>query len=112
MLYAAGTLSLACLEILVHLDKAELPPDFVWSSAIIPNEPKLLEIENFPDLLAFRLAGREWVETASELAVMVRSVVIRKEFNVLLSPTHPDYRRMVWSDAKPFRFDPRLFAFE
>jgi hypothetical protein len=31
MLYATSSLSLACLEVLVHLDKTQFPADFVWS---------------------------------------------------------------------------------
>ncbi|MBV9505575.1 MAG: RES domain-containing protein [Acidobacteriia bacterium] len=37
MLYAAEHLSLACLEILVHLDKGQLPRDYVWSKAELPD---------------------------------------------------------------------------
>ena len=33
MLYTAQQLSLACVEILVHLDKSELPQDYGWSWA-------------------------------------------------------------------------------
>ena len=33
MLYTAQHLSLACIEVLVHLDKSQLPRDYVWSRA-------------------------------------------------------------------------------
>jgi RES domain-containing protein len=39
MLYTAEHLSLACLEVLVHLDKGQLPREYVWSrsSLLDPN---------------------------------------------------------------------------
>ena len=36
MLYASGTLSLACLEILVHIKEPRLPFDYGWVKIEIP----------------------------------------------------------------------------
>jgi hypothetical protein len=105
-------LSLACLEILVHLDKAQLPPEYVWSSTRLSNDTAELETENVRGLTACQLAGQARAETASQLAVRVRSVVIPEEFNVLLNPKHRHYRELVWTSPRPFHFDPRLFTFE
>ncbi len=110
ILYTAEHLSLACLEILVHLDKTQLPPEYVWSDAQIPNNPALLETENFRDLTACQIAGRLWAEMANELAARAPSAVIPEEFNVLLNPKHRDYRHLVWSNPRQFRFDIRLFT--
>jgi RES domain-containing protein len=112
ILYTAQHLSLACLEILVHLDKAQLPPEYVWSSTRLPNDPAVLETANERELLACQTAGQVWVETANELAVRVRSVVILEEFNVLLNPRQSHYGDLVWSNPRPFHFDLRLFTFE
>jgi RES domain-containing protein len=112
ILYTAQHLSLACLEIFVHLEKAQLPPEYVWSSTRLPNDPAVLETANVRELTACQTAGQVWVETASELAVRVRSVVILEEFNVLLNPKHRHYGELVWSNPRPFHFDPRLFTFE
>lgn len=106
-----NTYLLACLEILVHLDKSELPPEYVWSSAELPNEPELLGTEVGADLDDCRTAGRAWVEAANNLAVLVHSVVIPQEFNVLLNPSHSQYAELAWNNPQPFRFDHRLFAF-
>jgi len=112
ILYAAQHLSLACLEILVHLDKAQLPSEYVWSSTRLSNDTAELETENVRELTACQLAGQAWADTASDLAVRVRSVVIPEEFNVLVNPRHPHYRELVWTSPRPFHFDPRLFSFE
>jgi RES domain-containing protein len=112
ILYTAQHLSLACVEILVHVDKVQLPPEYVWSKTRLPNTPAVLETGNVRELTACQMAGQSWAETANELAVCVRSVVIPEEFNVLLNPKHRDYGQLVWSNSRPFHFDPRLFTFE
>jgi hypothetical protein len=74
MLYTAQHLSLACLEILVHLDKAQLPPEYVWSSTRLPKDPAVFETGNIRELTACQTAGQVWAETANELSLRVRSV--------------------------------------
>jgi hypothetical protein len=96
-------LSLACLELLVHLDKAQLPPEYVWSSTRLAKDPAVLKTTNVRELTACQRAGQEWVKTANELAVRARSV--------LLNPKHRDYGKLVWSYPRPFQFDPRLMTF-
>ena len=112
MLYASQHLSLACLEILVHLDKTELPLAYVWSSTELLHDPEPLETENPFDRGACRARGGEWVQKAGDLARLVRSIVIAEEFNVILNPKHHQYGDLIWSIPHPFRFDTRLFTFE
>ncbi|MBV9940093.1 MAG: RES family NAD+ phosphorylase [Acidobacteriaceae bacterium] len=127
MLYAASSLSLACLEILVHLrDPANLP-DFIYSEIKIPTDeirfwswpesetPLLLESENLS-----RDIGDRWLNGHSPAltqpnyadnsapALQVPSVVVPQEHNILINPEHPRFLRLIWSDPKPFRIDPRL----
>jgi RES domain-containing protein len=112
MLYTAQHLSLACVEILVHLDKSELPADYVWSWTELRGTPSFLRLRDLSHVSSCQAAGRAWVTTAGELAIQVPSVVIPEEFNVLLNPLHQEYVALVWSQPRPFRFDPRLFASE
>jgi RES domain-containing protein len=112
MLYTAQHLSMACLEILVHLDKSELPRDYVWSWADLPQNPGRLQFDDLNHVSSCQAAGNAWVRTAGELAVQVPSVVIPAESNFLLNPTHEGYSKLVWGEPRPFRFDPRLFASE
>jgi RES domain-containing protein len=112
ILYGSEHLSLACLEILVHLEKAQLPPEYAWSSTRLPNHTEVLETANVRELTMCQTAGQLWAGTASELAVRVRSAVIPEEFNVLLNPRHRHYGELVWTDPQRFHFDPRLFTFE
>jgi RES domain-containing protein len=112
MLYTAEHLSLACLEVLVHLDKAQLPGDYVWSKAELLRSPKLLTTEIPPSVSACQVLGEVWIRERTRLATRVLSVIIPEEFNILLNPGHAEYKAVIWSEPRPFRFDPRLFAAE
>jgi RES domain-containing protein len=57
-----------------------------------------------------RTLGTEWIKSESSVALVVPSVVIPDERNVLLNPAHPDFTLSVrilgpWI----FEWDPRLF---
>lgn len=112
MLYTAQHLSLACIEVLVHLDKSQLPRNYVWSSTELSNTPGALLIENLNRVASCQAAGHLWVSSGNQLAIKVPSIVIPEESNVLLNPGHAGYRDLVWSEPRLFRFDPRLFIIE
>lgn len=95
MLYSAQHLSLACVEVLVHLDKSELPRDYVWSTTELAADPQLLRCENFHSVTSCQADGLQWVNSAGQLAILVPSAVIPVEFNVLLNPSHAGYREVV-----------------
>ncbi len=113
-MYTAAHLSLAVLEVLVHtgdrvklldyhLIRLEIPAEHleVLSPHILPgNWPEQLETT--------RELGREWLAEARSLALVVPSVVIPEEENVLLNPAHPAMGEVEASAPEPFRFDPRL----
>jgi len=56
MLYTAQHLSLACVEILVHLDKSELR-DYVWSSTDLPQNPERLQFDDLNHVSSCQAAG-------------------------------------------------------
>ena len=112
MLYTAQHLSLACVEVLVHLDKSELPRDYAWSRADMDDELEQLLVSDLRHVSSCQSAGDRWARESGQLAIRVPSVVIPEEFNILLNPTHADYGSVKWSVPRPFRFDPRLFTAE
>jgi RES domain-containing protein len=112
MLYTAEHLSLACVEVLVYLDKSDLPRDYVWSRAEVSDELGEIGFNDLSHVSACQLAGDRWVRDSGQLAIRAPSVVIPEEFNVLLNPTHADYNSAQWTIPRPFRFDPRLFVAE
>ena len=110
MLYAAQHLFLACIEILVHLDKTQLPPDYVWSKAELIETPLFLQFGNLNDTRSCQSAGLRWIRTMNHLAIQVPSVAFPEEFNILLNPEHTSYKNLSWNEPRPIRFDPRLFV--
>jgi RES domain-containing protein len=109
MLYCSGALSLACLEVLVHLAPDLIPPDYVYSSAEVTVPPEAVEFRgDLGDENTTQRLGHSWATSRQSLAILVPSIVIPVEFNVLLNPVHPSYTDVVWSVPEPFRFDQRL----
>ena len=109
MLYASTALSLACLELLVHLSPDQIPLDYVYTAAEIPMDPKLHDFRgSLRDADATRRYGYQWVLSQNSVSIYVPSVIIPIEFNVLLNPTHTVFQDVTWGEPQPFEFDRRL----
>jgi len=84
MLYASTSLSLACLEILVHLSPRQTPEDYVYSTANFKPlggaEAEYLAASDFRgdlrDVDSTRRAGLAWVMHRQSLGLLVPSVII------------------------------------
>ena len=109
ILYASTALSLACLELLVHLSPDQIPLDYVYTAAEIPLDPAAHDFRgSLRDSEATRRYGHTWVTSQNSLAIYVPSVIIPVEWNVLLNPLHAAFQTVAWDAPKPFEFDPRL----
>jgi RES domain-containing protein len=111
MIYAAGSPSLAVLEVLVHLDlPAELMPDDYRLLAIeIPNDIDIERLDVAPTgAEACMAAGDDFLARCMALALVVPSVVVPQERNALINVRHGDMARVRLIGDEPFRFDPRL----
>ncbi|HEY1755857.1 MAG TPA: RES family NAD+ phosphorylase [Bryobacteraceae bacterium] len=116
MLYASTSLSLACLEILVHLSPRQTPVSYVYSKgnfeALSGVEAEYLAVTDFRgdlrDVDSTRRAGRGWAMQRQSLGLLVPSVIIPTEMNVLLNPLHPAFEALTWGNPEPFEFDSRL----
>ena len=118
MVYAATSLSLAALEMLVHMPVRELPKDYVWIEADLRVEESKVErwpVSSLPrdwrslENAELQAKGAAWSSAAKALAVLVPSVVIPEEWNVLINPLHSAAKNIVVGAPKPFVFDERLF---
>lgn len=116
MVYTAGSLSLAAMEMLVnieaeqvlnaymsvpvtfdeslcrHVDPRQLPPD--WASYPIP--------------AATRDMGTAWAHSSTTPVLAVPSAVVQIETNFLLNPAHPEFQKIRFGSAETFSYDPRL----
>ena len=109
MLYCSSALSLACLEVLVHLAPDQIPPDYVYSPAELRLVAEAADFQgDLADQDATRRYGHSWAISLRSLALLVPSVVIPIEFNVLLNPLHPAYAEVIWNAPQAFQFDHRL----
>jgi RES domain-containing protein len=121
MVYTSTSLSLAAMEFFVHIEIGTEPANLVSVSAELPvDESELRQrgeelTANLPedwrrlDHPALRQMGPDWVASGSSLAMMVPSVVIEGEWNILINPNHPDVSRIKRAEPKPFHFDARMF---
>lgn len=116
MVYAAGSISLAVLEILVHLDVAEVLSSYSLCSIEFDEEVvETLDRSRLPEgwsaypaPFELRRIGDAWAEERSSAVLEVPSAVVKLESNYLINPIHEDFRAMRLGDPQPFRFDERL----
>ncbi|MBF6567845.1 MAG: RES domain-containing protein [Candidatus Binataceae bacterium] len=111
VVYASEHLSLAVLEILVHLELLvdEFPADYVKIGLNIPATVSIKRMESLPgsdDEMLER--GDRWIEAAESAVLLVPSVVVPEEYNILLNPAHADFVKVEHHPAQPFTFDARL----
>lgn len=117
VVYASGSLSLAALEILVHLDASAPLPELSAISIALP--PELLTIEAFSahkavsgglpwSLAQTRAWGDRWCAMGTTPALRIPSAIVPRESNFLLNPLHPDFSRLRISQPESFALDNRL----
>jgi len=117
LVYASRTLSLAALELLVHVDPATAPRDFVALAIALPNEAASMTLPDHdlpndwravepPE--ACRQVGDQFASQNAALVLSVPSVIIPREQNVVINPRHVDMSRVLIESSEPFTFEPRL----
>jgi RES domain-containing protein len=60
------------------------------------------------DIDSTRRYGHRWATHRQSLAILVPSVIIPVEYNLLLNPLHAAFGDLVWDAQQPFAFDVRL----
>jgi RES domain-containing protein len=64
MLYCAATISLCCLEVLVHTDSDLIPDNLVWSSAELPADPEVFDgMWDVSNVEQTRPFGKNWIDS-------------------------------------------------
>lgn len=111
VVYTSENLSLALLEVIVHLELAleDFPADYVKIAIEVPDAMERERVAALPKGEArMRIIGAGWYESNKTAVLMVPSVIVPEEHNLLLNPGHPQFELIRALPAKPFRFDPRL----
>ena len=114
--YTSSTKSLAALEILVHVDVAQAPINYVAIPADIPASVAIetVDIDDLDDDWQFswesELAkvGAKWIADAKTAILAVPSAIIPDELNYILNPLHGDFAKIQVGKSAPFALDLRL----
>jgi RES domain-containing protein len=119
IVYCAEHPASALLEILAHLDVANLAalPDGYQLLEI--QVPDALDIESLPthaltlkwqsDEASTQAIGDKWLADRSSALLRVPSALVPKVWNYLVNPLHPGAAQLVISAAVRYPFDSRLF---
>ncbi|MEA3410831.1 MAG: RES family NAD+ phosphorylase [Pseudomonadota bacterium] len=117
MVYASESVSLAALELLVHLHRGEilnqyLLPRLKLSDDSIMSLDKTALPKNWrrdPPPSSTADIGDQWALSLQSLALIVPSTIVPQQRNVLLNPGHPGFGSVIaTASSEPFDFDPRL----
>lgn len=119
MLYTAESISLSVLELLVHIGLQDIQNFYHLLAIAIPDNIVVTEInlnklkKNWledEDYTAFM--GTEFLKTNESLVLKVPSAIINEEYNLLVNPYHPDFKKIKIKRSNPFIFDQRLYTFK
>jgi len=117
MVYTASSLSLATLELLVHIEDISIIYD---QYSVIPIEFDDSMVESVtmssmphgwdaPEPIAgTKILGDDWIERASSVILKVPSAITKNENNYLLNPYHQDFTEVKIGKDFLFQLDERI----
>lgn len=113
----AESLSLATLEILVHLENEQLlyqrfvkipvsfDPSLIYSISRKDLPP---DWNCLPPSESTQTIGLKWIRQAKHAILKVPSTVTSEEHNYIINPNHSDFTKIIIGKPKKFEFDARL----
>mgnify|MGYP005849590043 CR=1 FL=1 len=116
--YTAEHISLAKLEVAVHLDMDIIPENYYLIEINLPDvlDIKCLQVSDLPhswDSIPYSYSsqsvGDSFLNNAKYVALKAPSAIIHQEFNYILNPHHPDFNLIKITKVETFSFDQRLF---
>lgn len=119
MIYTAESRALALAEVVVHLSANHLPKDFLMLEIDIPDEYKILSIKDedlpvswnsWPHVASSQVIGDTFASDQKYLVLKVPSAVVPGDFNYLINPKHPDFKKVKITEAVPFFVDERFVS--
>ena len=118
ILYCATSIALATLETVYNLRGGSLPfnrylvridlPKALWTARQTLH-PLPGGWEAIPAGLTGRTVGDAWIASGASVLLVVPSVIVPDENNVLINPQHPDSAGIVVTTSKRWICDPRFF---
>lgn len=115
--YSSENIALAVHETVVHLRSGGVPlnrylvridvPDDVWAARQVLTPP--VGWDALPAGMISMQAGEAWLLTKVSALLVVPSVIVPEESNVLINPLHSDAARIVATALRKWHYDPRYF---
>ena len=118
LVYLSASLSLAALELFVHLNAEDARLRLTAIPVTIPNGIAIDEVSTDelprgwrtePPSDACKAFGSAWVNTGSAALLKIPSVIVPREFNYLANPRHAAFAQLTARIAEPFGFDDRMW---
>jgi RES domain-containing protein len=114
IVYTAGSLSLAVLEMLVHFQDDSILPNYSFIEAQV--DESLIETtrklpknwRDSPPPFEIQKIGDDWAKRKLSAVLRVPSAVIPTESNYLINPNHTDFPQIIYGAPQNFTFDQRL----
>ena len=117
MVYASQHLSLAALEIRVHIERTSMARPykcfaFHFDESLLRKFPTEELPKNWRELPAppsVQALGDAWARQGQSALLAVPSTIIESESNLLINPRHHDFQKIRIEKPSEFWFDTRLF---
>ena len=115
LVYTAESQSLAALEMLVHLESADLLFHYIFFEVTFDRSlvqdldhapPKGWDADPVPNKI--RALGDRWAAERTSPVLRVPSAIVPSEHNFLLNPVHPNFASTRIGKQMPFRVHPKL----
>lgn len=117
IVYTAGSLSLAVLEMLVHFQDDSILPSYSYIETQV-DESLIEAVENVAELpknwqdspspFDVQKIGDDWAKQNLSAVLRVPSAIIPSESNYLINPNHQKFSQIIFGKAQKFTFDNRL----
>lgn len=113
VIYAAESSAGALNELLVHMDRQFLAPDFQLIAIGVPDALEAAAIEPLPDgwtndIRATREVGDRWLASGASALLRVPSAIIAHSYNVVINPLHRDAALIEIRSVERLPLDPRF----
>jgi RES domain-containing protein len=117
LIYTSENRALAALELFVHMSRTTIPPNLSLATIKIPDSASKREIaakelprnwRSFPAPPELAEIGESWIKLKSSLLLLVPSVIMPSELNVLINPAHPEIIGVRIIKVESYSFDKRM----
>lgn len=118
IIYTASNRSLAMAEVAVHFTLATLPVDYMLITIFIPDDISLQKLNvtdlptdwnTFPHPSGTQAIGDKFISDNNYYVLQIPSAITQGDYNILINPNHPDFKRIKILATVKFPFDKRIF---